>query len=205
MELTLSVKSLPGAGDTGAQPPVHRVFQLSVPTFAGNTTHFRRGITQRRSTIVSDMASFQFKNFTLLDVHGDFIATKAFPQYRYGVSSPRRCCGSEAAGVGSLGRVQRIRWAKSFHCSAAPGIDGPDRPVLPSVPTFSGRHGNTTCRKGTKLIHHDVDGFLELQNSLPTHIHGDFLDNRRLCHGDGHVGNAVKAITLRRQDFRPPD
>ena len=57
------------------------------------------------------------------------------------------------------------------------------------------RHARHFRGERTELIHHRVDGFLELQN-LAAHIDGDLLGQVAVRHRDGHVGDVAD---LRRQ------
>ena len=52
------------------------------------------------------------------------------------------------------------------------------------------RHARHFRGERPELIHHRVDGFLELQN-LAAHIDGDLLGKVAVGHGDGHVGDVA--------------
>ena len=52
------------------------------------------------------------------------------------------------------------------------------------------RHARDLGGEGAQLIHHGIDGFLQLQN-LAAHVHGDFLRQITVGHGDGHLGNTA--------------
>src|SRR5262249_34670010 len=60
------------------------------------------------------------------------------------------------------------------------------------------RHTGDLTGEGVELVHHRVDGFLQLQY-LAANIHGDLLKNVAYSNGRGHLGNVA---LLRRQVIR---
>ena len=55
------------------------------------------------------------------------------------------------------------------------------------------RHARDFGGKGTELIDHRVDGFLELEN-LAVDIDGDFLGEIAVGHCDGYLGNVADLV-----------
>ena len=52
------------------------------------------------------------------------------------------------------------------------------------------RHARYFRGEGAELLHHGVDGFLELQD-LAAHVDGDLLGKVAVGHGDGHFGDVA--------------
>ena len=52
------------------------------------------------------------------------------------------------------------------------------------------RHARHFRGKGAQLVHHRVNGFLELQN-FAAHVHGDFAGQIAAGHCGGHFGNVA--------------
>ena len=75
---------------------------------------------------------------------------------------------------------------KSFQVPATPGtIAWP--PSLPSVPDLAGDAGNFGS-EGAQLVHHRVDGFLELQD-FAAHVDGDLFRQVAIGDRDRHLGD----------------
>ena len=82
---------------------------------------------------------------------------------------------------------------RSFHVPATP-FTSAWPPSLPSVPTSRATRV-TSLAKRVELIHHGVDGVLQLQN-FAAHIHRDLARQVAVGHGRGHFGDVAD---LRRQ------
>src|SRR5437870_2920540 len=57
---------------------------------------------------------------------------------------------------------------------------------------FAGDAGDFGSKRG-ELVHHRVDGVLELEN-FPFHVHGDFLRQVAAGHGGGHLGDVPDLV-----------
>ena len=101
-------------------------------------------------------------------------------------------------GGGDFGDVADLRGEVAAHrvdrvgeVLPRAGHAGHDR--LHAEPAFGAdlaRHARNFRGEGAKLLHHGVDGFLELQN-LAAHVDGDLLGKIAIGHGDGHFGDVA--------------
>ena len=77
---------------------------------------------------------------------------------------------------------------RSFQVPATPGTCAWP-PSLPSVPTSRATRV-TSDGEGVELVHHRVDGVLELQD-LALHVDGDLLGQVAVGHGGGDLGDVA--------------
>ncbi len=76
---------------------------------------------------------------------------------------------------------------RSFQVPATPGT-WPGRPA--SVGAHLTRHARHLPGEGVELVHHGVDGLLELED-FAAHVHGDLLGEVAVGDGRGHLGDVA--------------
>src|SRR5690606_20168731 len=101
-------------------------------------------------------------------------------------------CGGHVGDVAHLGRKgggQRVDRIGQVLPGA--GHAGHDRLAAElAFGTDLACHAGYLRGETTQLVHHRVDGFLELQD-LAAHVHRDLAREVAVGHGDGHVGDVA--------------
>ena len=174
--MTLSVKILPGAGDAWH---LRLAAELAFGAdFAGDARHFRGESVELIHHRIDGV--LQFQNFAA-HVDGD-LARKVAARHRGGhLRDVADLVGEVAAhGVHRVGQVLPGAGDAGHDRLAAELAFGAD---------FAG-HARHFRSEGAQLVHHRVDGFLQLQD-LAAHVDGDFLRQVAVGHRDGHFGDVA--------------
>src|ERR1044072_4725501 len=167
---------LPGAGDAR-----HRGLpaELAVgPDLARDARHFRGEAVELVHHGVHGV--LQLENFAA-HVHGDLARQVAARHRRRHLRDVAHLIGQVAAH-----RVDRVG-----QVLPGAGDAGHDRLAAKlAVGADLARNARHFRGERTKLIHHRVDGFLELEN-FAAHVHGDLLRQVAVRHRDGDVGDVA--------------
>ncbi len=175
---------LPGAGDAGH---LRLAAQAALRAdLAGDAGHLAGESVQLIHHGVHGL--FELENLTR-DIDGDLVrqiaARNRGGHLRDRLPHPGRAGEIAAHRVHGIGQIH-------FQVPATPA-PAPGRPTLAFRAHFSARHARDLRGEGAQLIDHRVDGFLHLQD-FTAHIHGDFLRQVPIGHGDGHFRNIAHLL-----------
>src|SRR5712691_8303006 len=167
---------LPGSGDAG---DLRLTAQLALGSyFARHARHFGgKGIELVYHRVDGVL---QLQNFAA-DIHGNFSRKVAARDRRRDVGDIADLCGQVAAhrihGVGQVFPGSGDAGNDRLAAQLAIGAD------------FTGDAGDFGCERA-QLVHHRVDGFLQLQN-FTAHVDGDLLGQIAVGNRDGHFGDVA--------------
>ena len=181
IELTLSVRSfhVPPTPGTFACPP-------SLPVGADLARHARHLAGERVELIHHRVDGLLQLQDLAAHIDGDLARQVAARHRRRHLRDVAHLVGQVAAHrVHAVGQVlPRAGHARHHRL-----------PAQLALGAHLARHASHLRGERPQLIHHRVDGFLELQD-LAAHIHGDLLRQIAVRHRDRHVGDVAH---LRRQ------
>ncbi len=167
---------LPGAGHAGH---LRLTAELAFGAhLARHARHFRREAVELVHHRVDGF--LQLEDFAL-HVHGDLarqVAARHGRGHLRDIAHLRREVGGH--GVDRVGEILPGAGHARHHGLAAESAIG----------AHFARHARHFRGEGAQLVHHRVDGFLELQD-FAAHVHGDLLGQVAVGHGDGHVGDVA--------------
>ncbi len=167
IEFTLSVRSfhVPATPGTCAWPPS----LPSVPT--SRATRVTSEAKERSWSTIVLMVSFSSQDFAA-HVHGDLLATRSPLATAIVTSAMLRTWPVRLAAIEFTLSV------RSFQVPATPGTCG-----LAAELAFGAhlaRHAGHFGGEGVELVHHRVDGVLQLED-FALHVHGDLAATGRRC------------------------
>src|SRR5947209_4760154 len=179
MEFTLSVRSfhVPATPGTCACPPR----RPSVPT-------------SRATRVTSDAKPLSWSTIVLMVSFSARISP-----FTSTVILRERSPRAMAVATSAMFRTWPVRLEamkltesiSSFQIPAPPATASHLRPPTQPVPsTHLARHPRHFGGEAVELVHHRVDGFLELQD-LAVHVHGDLLRQVAVGHRGGHLGDVA--------------
>ena len=175
MKFTLSVRSfqVPATPVTCAWPP-------SLPSVP----------TSRATRVTSEANELSWSTIVLMVFLSSRISpfTSTVIFLKVAVGHGRRHFGDVAHLAVRLPAIEFTVSVRSFQVPATPRTSAWP-PSLPSVPTSRATRVTSEAKR-VELVHHRVDGVLQLQD-LALHVHRDLLRQVAVGHGGGHFGDVA--------------